>query len=101
MLRDTPRLAEIEFDYIVLDEAQAIKNASTASAKAVRLLRGAHRLALSGTPVETPIGELWSLFDFLNRGMLGEARVLKMAGGLARNPAEEARHLLRDALRPF
>ena len=40
MLRDTPRLAEMEFDYIVLDEAQAIKNASTASAKAVRLLRG-------------------------------------------------------------
>ena len=40
MLRDTPRLAEIEFDYVVLDEAQAIKNASTASAKAVRLLRG-------------------------------------------------------------
>ena len=51
LLRDAPRLAEIEFDYVVLDEAQAIKNASTASAKAVRLLRGAHRLALSGTPV--------------------------------------------------
>src|SRR5439155_29452 len=52
MLRDAPRLAEIEFDYVVLDEAQAIKNASTASAKAVRLLRGAHRMVLSGTPVE-------------------------------------------------
>jgi superfamily II DNA or RNA helicase len=101
MLRDTPRLAEIEFDYIVLDEAQAIKNATTASAKAVRLLRGSHRLALSGTPVENHIGELWSLFEFLNPGMLGEAKVLKMAGGLARNPGEDARRLLRDALPPF
>ncbi|MGD1095831.1 MAG: DEAD/DEAH box helicase [Bryobacteraceae bacterium] len=101
LLRDAPQLAEIEFDYVVLDEAQAIKNASTASAKAVRLLRGAHRLALSGTPVENHLGELWSLFEFLNPGMLGEAKVLKLAGGLARNPSEEARRLLAQALRPF
>jgi SNF2-related domain/Helicase conserved C-terminal domain len=101
LLRDAPQLAEIMFDYVVLDEAQAIKNASTASAKAVRLLRGEHRLALSGTPVENHLGELWSLFEFLNPGMLGEAKVLKLAGGLARNPGEEARGLLRQALRPF
>ncbi|MGJ5819315.1 SNF2-related protein [Paludibaculum fermentans] len=101
VLRDAPRLAEIEFDYLVLDEAQAIKNASTASAKAVRLLRGRHRLALSGTPVENHLGELWSLFEFLNPGMLGEAKVLQMAGGLARNPSDEARRLLSQALRPF
>jgi superfamily II DNA or RNA helicase len=101
LLRDAPQLAEIMFDYVVLDEAQAIKNASTASAKAVRLLRGEHRLALSGTPVENHLGELWSLFEFLNPGMLGEAKVLKLAGGLARNPGEEARGILRQALRPF
>jgi superfamily II DNA or RNA helicase len=101
LLRDAPQLSEIMFDYVVLDEAQAIKNASTASAKAVRLLRGEHRLALSGTPVENHLGELWSLFEFLNPGMLGEAKVLKLAGGLARNPGEEARGLLRQALRPF
>ena len=101
LLRDVPQLAEIEFDYIVLDEAQAIKNAATASAKAVRLLRGEHRLALSGTPVENHLGELWSLFEFLNPGMLGEARVLNMAGGLARNPGEDARRMLAHALRPF
>jgi SNF2 family DNA or RNA helicase len=91
----------MEFDYVVLDEAQAIKNASTASAKAVRLLRGKHRMAMSGTPVENHLGELWSLFEFLNPGMLGEAKVLKMAGGLARNPSPEARQLLGHALRPF
>jgi SNF2-related domain/Helicase conserved C-terminal domain len=101
MLRDAPRLAEINFDYVVLDEAQAVKNASTASSKAVRLLRGDNRLALSGTPVENHLGELWSLFEFLNPGMLGEARVLQMAGGLGRNPGEEARKLLSQALRPF
>ncbi len=101
LLRDAPKLAEVEFDYVVLDEAQAIKNASTASAKAVRLLRGTHRLALSGTPIENHLGELWSLFEFLNPGMLGEAKVLKMSGGLARNPSEEARQLLAQALRPF
>lgn len=101
MLRDITALSEIDFDYIVLDEAQAIKNASTASAKAVRLLRGAHRLALSGTPVENHLGELWSLFEFLNPGMLGEAKVLKVAGGLGRNPSAEARVLLAQALRPF
>jgi len=101
MLRDAPSLAKIEFDYVVLDEAQAIKNATTASSKAVRLLRGKHRLALSGTPVENHLGELWSLFEFLNPGMLGEARLLQMAGGMARNPSEEARQLLAHALRPF
>ncbi len=101
LLRDAPSLSQLEFDYVVLDEAQAVKNASTASAKAVRLLRGRHRLALSGTPVENHLGELWSLFEFLNPGMLGEAKVLKMAGGLARNPSEESRRLLAAALRPF
>jgi hypothetical protein len=101
ILRDAPALARIAFDYVVLDEAQAVKNASTASAKAVRLLRGSHRLALSGTPVENHLGELWSLFEFLNPGMLGEARLLQMSGGLARNPSEEARQLLAQALRPF
>jgi superfamily II DNA or RNA helicase len=101
MVRDAAQLAEIEFDYVVLDEAQAIKNPATASAKAARLLRGEHRLALSGTPIENHLGELWSLFEFLNPGMLGEAKVLKMAGGLARNPSEESRRLLAHALRPF
>jgi superfamily II DNA or RNA helicase len=101
MVRDAAPLAEVEFDYVVLDEAQAIKNAATASAKAARLLRGQHRLALSGTPIENHLGELWSLFEFLNPGMLGEAKVLKMAGGLARNPSEESRQLLSHALRPF
>jgi SNF2 family DNA or RNA helicase len=92
---------DLQFDYIILDEAQAIKNADTASAKATRLLRGDHRLALSGTPVENHLGELWSLFEFLNPGMLGAASVFKLAGNAARNPDEATRKMLAHALRPF
>jgi SNF2 family DNA or RNA helicase len=99
--RDAAEFKDIEFDYIVLDEAQAIKNANTESAKAARLLRGRNRLALSGTPVENHLGELWSIFEFLNPGMLGAASVLKLAGGAGRNPGEETRRLLAHALRPF
>ncbi len=69
--RDAPMLSDIEFDYAILDEAQAIKNASTATAKASRLLRAQHRLVMSGTPIENRIEELWSLLEFLNPGMLG------------------------------
>ncbi len=92
---------DIQFDYIVLDEAQAIKNADTASAKATRLLRGDNRLVLSGTPVQNHLGELWSLFEFLNPGMLGAASVFKLTGNAARNPDEETRKMLAHALRPF
>ncbi len=69
--RDAVHLGAISFDYVVLDEAQAIKNSSTATSKATRLLQAEHRLALSGTPIENRIEELWSLLDFLNPGMLG------------------------------
>jgi hypothetical protein len=95
--RDILALKDFAFDYCVLDEAQAIKNARSDSAKAVRLLQAGHRLALSGTPVENHLGELWSLLDFLNPGMLGSA--LKVEGGW-RNPSGEARQLLSRALRP-
>jgi hypothetical protein len=99
--RDIARLREIEFDYAVLDEAQAVKNSGSEGAKAVRLIRASHRLALSGTPVENHLGELWSLFEFLNPGMLGSASVFRLVGGAARNPDEDARQLLAQAVRPF
>jgi len=99
--RDAADFRDVEFDYVVLDEAQAIKNAATDSAKAARLLKGRHRLAMSGTPVENHLGELWSIFEFLNPGMLGSAGVLKLAGGMGRNPSEETRQLLAHSLRPF
>lgn len=100
MRRDALRLKDVEFDYVILDEAQAIKNAETDSAKAARLLRGRHRLALSGTPVENHLGELWSLFEFLNPGMMGAASVFNSQEGLC-NPSEGTRRLLAQGLRPF
>ncbi len=99
--RDAAEFRNLTFDYVVLDESQAIKNSGSESAKAVRLLRGNHKLALSGTPVENHLGELWSLFEFLNPGMLGAASVFKISGGVARNPSEETRSLLAKSLRPF
>jgi superfamily II DNA or RNA helicase len=99
--RDAWRFKDAEFDYVVLDEAQVVKNAETESSKAARLLRGRHRLAVSGTPVENHLGELWTLFEFLNPGMLGAANAFKVAGGSMRNPDEETRRLLGQALRPF
>ncbi len=92
---------DILFDYVVLDEAQAIKNANTESSKAARLLRSNHKLALSGTPIENHLGELWSLFDFLNPGLLGASSVFGLSGNAARNPEEETKQVLSQALRPF
>lgn len=62
---------ERAFHYVILDEAQAIKNSDTQAAKAVLLLKAQHRLALSGTPIENHLGELFSLFRFLNPAMFG------------------------------
>jgi len=67
---DIELLSKIEFDYIILDEAQHIKNAGTNRAKAVKKLNGKHKLCLSGTPIENNMGELWSIFDFLMPGYL-------------------------------
>ncbi len=99
--RDSMYFREQVFDYLILDEAQAIKNAKTESAKAVRLLRGNYRLALSGTPVENHMGELWSLFEFLNPGMLGASGVFQLAAKEMRDPSNESRKMLSQALRPF
>jgi len=100
--RDILRLKDVRFHLVVLDEAQAIKNAGSESAKAVRLLQAEHRLALSGTPIENHQRELWSLFEFLNPGMLGSSTAFgTLLSGSARDPDPEARRLLASALRPF
>ncbi|MCC6388994.1 MAG: DEAD/DEAH box helicase [Bryobacterales bacterium] len=99
--RDVLDLKDFSFDYVILDEAQAIKNSASESAKAARLLTAGHRLTLSGTPIENHLGELWSLFEFLNPGMLGGASALQATASVLRNPDEETRRLLARAVRPF
>jgi superfamily II DNA or RNA helicase len=98
--RDVELLRQVEFDYVVLDEAQAIKNRESQSAKAARLLKGRHRLALTGTPVENHLGELGSLLEFLNPGLFGASPLLRSKGGGTRLDAETLARLSR-ALRPF
>jgi SNF2 family DNA or RNA helicase len=81
---------------VILDEAQAIKNADSQAAKAARLLKGRHRLAMTGTPIENHLGELWSIMEFLNPGLLGPGSVFK------RNASGDGdRTLLAKSLRPF
>jgi non-specific serine/threonine protein kinase len=65
--------SETDWSWVILDEAQAIKNHSTRQSKAVRKLKAQARFALTGTPIENRLGDLWSLFDFLNPGLLGSA----------------------------
>jgi superfamily II DNA or RNA helicase len=95
--RDASHLKDFRFDYVILDEAQAVKNAQSETAKAARLLQSDHRLALSGTPIQNHLGELWSLFEFLNPGMLGRAAVFQEAM-TAQDPDTEH---LAAGLRPF
>lgn len=79
-----PWLAAASFGLVVLDEAQAIKNPAARQTRAVKALRSRVRLALTGTPVENRAGDLWSIFDFVNPGLLGSAKefgaFLKRAG---------------------
>jgi non-specific serine/threonine protein kinase len=67
-------LAEREWEVVVLDEAQAIKNPGAKQTRAAKALKSRTRLALTGTPVENRLGDLWSLFDFLSPGLLGSAK---------------------------
>ncbi len=73
VLNDVESLSKIVWDYVILDEAQKIKNHETATAKACKRLVAKHKLALTGTPIENRLSELWSLYDFLMPSYLGSA----------------------------
>jgi superfamily II DNA or RNA helicase len=98
---DIAELTRFEFDYAILDEAQAIKNSESQSAKAARLLRSRHKLAISGTPIENHLGELWSIFEFLNPGMLGSDMIFKKYLGTGTALEQIDRAMLAKTLRPF
>ncbi len=76
-VRDIDDLTSYDWERVVLDEAQAIKNSLSRSAKAARQLRAGHRVALTGTPVENRLAELWSIMEFLNPGMLGSSELFR------------------------
>lgn len=100
---DREQLVEQDFHYAVLDEAQAIKNPNSQTARAARALRARHRLALTGTPLENNLLELWSLFEFLMPGFFGtRGRFVRRYGAVRDGVAlpEQLEHL-RRRLRPF
>jgi SNF2 family DNA or RNA helicase len=101
--RDIEFLRKHEFDLVVLDEAQMIKNPTSQSAKATRLLRSRHRVAMTGTPVENSLSDIWSIFEFLNPGMLGGAAAFKGVIGTGSKGGEGPLNLevLHRMLRPF
>lgn len=99
--RDIVHLRDIEFDYAILDESQAIKNRNSQAAKACRLLKADQRLAMTGTPVENHLGELWSLFEFLNPGMLGQVGAFDALTKTTQVGDESRVRLLAQAVRPF
>nr|MBF0222665.1 DEAD/DEAH box helicase [Desulfobulbaceae bacterium] len=88
------------WNYIILDEAQAIKNPGTKQTVAIKKLKSANRIVMTGTPVENRLSDLWSLFDFLNPGLLGNAKEFgHFSKGLAKNPNGYAG--LRKVVSPF
>jgi superfamily II DNA or RNA helicase len=102
MTRDAEALAQIPFGTVILDEAQAIKNARTARAAAARRLGGGFVLALTGTPVENRSEELWSLFEAVAPGLLGtEAQFAERFGTPITRNAPGARSALAATVRPF
>ncbi|MCR5622161.1 MAG: DEAD/DEAH box helicase [Treponema sp.] len=100
MVSRLPELAEQEWDTLILDEAQAIKNPSSKQTKAIKSLRARSRIALTGTPIENDLTNLWSLFDFLDKGLLGTATEFKkFCKSLENNPAGYAK--LKAMILPF
>ncbi|MEI6715667.1 MAG: DEAD/DEAH box helicase [Verrucomicrobiota bacterium] len=100
MLQRNESLQLADWNLAVLDEAQAIKNPATAQARTVKQLKTRSRLALTGTPVENRVGDLWSLFDFLNPGLLGNATAF--AEFTKRISASKSGYApLRQLIRPY
>jgi non-specific serine/threonine protein kinase len=103
LARDAAHLAAIQWSTVVLDEAQMIKNPATHAARAVRQLRSGQKIALTGTPVENRLAELWAILDAVNPGMLGSRERFRrrFAGPIERSGDAGAAARLRRLTQPF
>jgi SNF2 family DNA or RNA helicase len=97
--QDIELLAEIKFNYCILDEAQAIKNRDSSTAKAARLVLSEKKLSMSGTPVENSLSDLLSQFEFLNPGMTAYGRLSSILEDVKMN--RETFKKIRDIFKPF
>lgn len=96
-----PILSEIPWRFAILDEAQAIKNPATKQTKAAKTLKAEARIALTGTPVENSLGDLWSIFDFINPGLLGNGRQFARYAKSLADRSDNPYGPLRDLVRPY
>jgi hypothetical protein len=101
MRRDIADLQAHSFFYAILDEAQNIKNAQSQASKAAKLINSEFKLCMTGTPVENHLGELWSLFEFLNPGFLGGSSIGKFTAFTGHDTDDETIELLAKAVSPF
>ena len=101
--RDEKSLSEIEWQGLVLDEAQNIKNPQAKQSQAVRKLKSGFRIALTGTPVENRLSELWSILDFLNPGFLGTRQFFqrRFSIPIERYGDRDSLQILRSLVQPF
>jgi len=97
----SPWLSGIRFRHLILDEAQAIKNPAAKQTRQVKLLQADARIALTGTPVENRLGDLWSIFDFLNPGLLGSAKAFSAYAKTLAERGGNAYGPLRELVRPY
>ena len=96
-----PELLKIPWRLAVLDEAQAIKNPGTRQSRAVKQLRAQARIALTGTPVENKLGDLWSIFDFINPGLLGTGKEFTVFAKRLSERQHNPYAPLRELVRPY
>ena len=96
-------LAKVQWETIVLDEAQAIKNMGTKRSQAAMSLQGGFKIITTGTPIENHLGELWNLFRFINPGLLGSLEKFneRFATPIERYQDKDARHQLKKLIQPF
>ncbi|AJD92305.1 ATP-dependent helicase [Jeotgalibacillus malaysiensis] len=100
---DQEELSAVQWAAVALDEAQNIKNPFTKQSKAIRSLNGQHHLALTGTPMENRLSELWAIFDFINHGYLGSLGAFRkdFIAPIERDGSEELTLKLQKRIRPF
>jgi len=96
-------LAKIPFQTVILDEAQAIKNAATRRSQGAMSLQAEFKIIMTGTPLENHLGELWNLFRFINPGLLGSLEQFnqRFAGPIERDRSHQARQQLKKLIQPF
>jgi len=100
---DIDELQKLDFEYIILDESQVIKNPTSKIAQAVNKLKGNQKLTLSGTPIENSLIDLWSQMNFLNKGLLGDLSFFRryFAIPIEKNKSVERQEKLHSLIRPF